>query len=538
MSNVGELFKLQLDDKVRWFKRRDLKTAIKFAVKYLLVLPVVTLMLIAAFLYFTRVGLAFNADMLAVLLGITQIISFFLALFNIIGHMYLSKDNELLFGLPVRAVEIFAAKILLLLVLELESNLIYTLPLLISFGVVGGAGLVYWFLLPVFLILLPLLPFAAAALLSVPVMLTKSFLKKHARIGVAAVCLFIAAAFARYMLLIAKIAGVFDRIGKQFQIMVYVNEFVEKAARYTYVFRLMATALTGGPLWYLKLLILVAALGVMLALALLTVKPFFFKLAVKSRETAVKRIKKRRPAPASGAFVALLKREFYLVFRSGQTVFSYFIFTVLMPFMVLVYDRMLATVALGGSGPFLLSASHLLVACVLAMLSNLYGAVSVSMEGSKFYLAKTCPVPYRRQAAAKIAFNGMLTLAAVIVTAVLTGIFTPIAFWRLLLCTLIVVFAAAGQLIFGFMLDLRRPLLDWFDSGEISKLSRATALSLLTGMLLSLVIFVIVFLFAVFAPHLEAVAYLTALAFALVFALTAALLFYKKVDGYYQRAVV
>ena len=126
MSQILELFKLQLDNKFTIFKQKDFKSFLKNVFKYLLLISGIVLLLYFIlqsifFLLFIEV----NAELMTLVLLITQGISFVFAIASIISTLYLNKDNELFMVMPVTFNQLFVSKIMMLYVTELIFNILY-----------------------------------------------------------------------------------------------------------------------------------------------------------------------------------------------------------------------------------------------------------------------------------------------------------------------------------------------------------------------------------------------------------------------------
>ena len=161
-----------------------------------------------------------------------------------------------------------------------------------------------------------------------------------------------------------------------------------------------------------------------------------------------------------------------------------------MPFVVVVYDNLLLGMAVNQTGVQMINGAHILIVAVFATLSNLYSASAISREGVNFYLMKSSPVSYYKQTLAKLTFNAVFSAGAIILTGIATAFYLDITV--VIFTTLICLFLSLGHMFYSFDKDLKHPTLDWYDSGDISKINKNTTSSIVSGLLLAVLAGVII----------------------------------------------
>lgn len=497
MQTILNLFRLQIDEKVDLFKSKTLKKISFSLLKYLLTLSIATAVLTLLFFWFSLLGLSINSYFFAVLILISTAISFALGLGTIFKTLYHNKDNDLLMSLPCSHNQVFISKLMVLYVYELIANTLYTLPIFIAYGIIAQVAIPsFYIFMPLFLLILPLLPLSIAAVVSVPLMGILNFLKKNNPLMIISTIVFSAVLFGLYMMLIMSIASSLNFSGQQSSILIHVNDFIQNLATFSWIFEVIGDSILFGAGWYWKLPIFLGLLAALSALSIIIVKYFYFKLAMKNSETSIKTVAKPKKDKCDPPFVSLFKTEMRSIFRSSGNMFSYFLFTILMPFIVFAYDKLLLSVTVNQTGMAMISASHVLVLSILAMLSNLVSSSAVSREGGNFYLTKITPTSFKTQAYAKIAFNCIFTVGALLITSIVTLLFTNLNVTHVFFSTFAVIIAAIGHIFLSYIIDLRKPTLDWYDSSEIEKISKNTKISMLIGLILSVVMFSIAMAFA------------------------------------------
>ena len=216
MHTLFKLLRLQIDNKTDILKTNSLKKMTISVFKRLILLIALVLGIGYLTIGLTGLGFKMNAEFLAIVLLALQVVSLIFGIGSIITNLYLSKDNEILMGLPTTPNQLFMSKILMIYFHELSITSTLAIPLFLSFGVISGFGLPFFLCIPIYVIILPLLPISLAAFLSIPVMIILKFLKKHMYLSVALLLVAVATILTIYITLLGKIAGGFDMSVSEF----------------------------------------------------------------------------------------------------------------------------------------------------------------------------------------------------------------------------------------------------------------------------------------------------------------------------------
>ncbi len=504
MGVFVDLLKLQLCEKFDLFRRNNPRARFAAAGKYVLLVAAVTLTLYLLLMRIVGVGLAVNVRLLAVVLLFTQAVSLLFAVGNIIAGLYLSRDNEILLALPVSPNQIFFSKLTVVYIQELVISAAYSLPLFFVLGVYGGFSTAFYLMIIPALLLLPALPVAAAMLLSVPVMAVVKFLRGRAALSAVIILAGVAGALMLYSSLLSVITQNFQLVERQIQTMLRINDWVSGFGGGIWLLHGFAQAMVQPNLaWHFGVYAAVAAALSLAGMA--AVRPLFLKIAMGLTENSTKAGSGRRGYKSDSAFVSLIKKEFFTLMRSPGYIFQYFLFTLLMPFIVISYDKLMLSIAVSTAGNVMIAGSHILILSILAMLSNVVSASTISREGANFYLVKTAPVDYYTQTFAKAAFNAAFTLAALTVTGIVSISYLALS-WDIVnktevilglaSGTLSVMLAALGHMLWSMDLDLKKPSLDWYDHSELSGMGGNTAKSIIWGLVLSVAMGTLVIMLA------------------------------------------
>ena len=515
MRSTLNLLRLQIDNHTDLLKTASPRKMGVAAIKIILALVAITAALAYAFTHIFILGFAINAELIALVLLVVQALTLVFAVAHIISTLYLSRDNELLICLPVTANEFFVSKVLLVYFKELTFDALLCIPLFICLGIFGGLGASFYLAVPLYILLLPVLPIIIASFISIPVMRIMSFLKRHATLAIVVLLALVASILFAYISLIASIAGSFNIAQQQLQLVASVNEAVRTIGSHIIIYYQLAQAMFSFAAWYyIPLFIVLCAL--LSVLTVMIIRPFYFKLAMPQLENRISgRGRAKSRFSYSSPFVSLIKKEMLCIFRSPSEVFQYFLFTLLMPFIVFSYDRLLMTISVNQAGVNMIAGSHAMIVAILAMLSNISSASAISRDGATFHTSKIVPVSYFTQIFAKLTFNAIFTLGAVLLTAVISSFSYPV--WQIVLGSVAVSFAAVGHIALCLEMDIRHPSASMQGDEESSTTSKSTPRALISGLFLGFAMGL--FLILMSSASNAVIPYVLLIAFSLIFAL-------------------
>lgn len=496
MKKILQLLKLQIDNTTDLFKTATPKTMLSSLFKVVFVLFAAIFVTSFAMGKIFVIGFKINTELLSLLLMVTQLISLAFAIGSVIKTLYLCRDNEMFVWLPVTPNQLFISKLLFIYLTELAINAMISIPLFVSLERLSyqGLGLSFYLSIPIMLVLMPVLPIILAAFLSIPLMWIIGFFKKHTALSVITIFSLIALCLWGYVSLIGMTAQSFDIANNQFETVNKVDALVLRVGSDLPIFYQMAQAMMDFSHWYFFVLfVLVFAIACLVTFVI--TRRVFFKLAMKNLEKTVKKGKREKKMRKSSHFTSLLLKEIRCVFRSTSDVFEYFLFTILMPFIVFSYDKLLMTITVNQAGNNMIAGAHVMVVAILAMLSNISSASAISRDGGNFYASKIIPVNYFTQIFAKFAFNALFTVGAIVVTAIISLIFLPFyPAWQIFFSSVAIAMAAIGHIAFCIDMDIKNPTVNLQGNESSSTVSKTTPKALASGLIIGFIIGIIVIL--------------------------------------------
>ena len=493
MAMILDLLRLQIDNKTDLFKMATPKKMLLSALKALLAM-IIGIVGVAVLLFRVfSLGIHINAEMLAIVLLVIQGVSICFAVGHIINTLYLCHDNEMLICLPITPNQLFISKIMLIYCKELGVNAIISLPLILSLGFFGGLGASFYLSIPLLLLVMPFFSIAVAALLSLPVMAVIRFLKPRPLLSIASILVLVSACLFGYLSLIGSFAESFNIVSKQLETVRQINATVLAFGCRIPIYFQCASAMLSFGKWYFFALYLAISAAVF-TVTIFFIRPFFFKIARTSLENTTKANQRPGHFRKSTPFLSLIDREIRCAFRSPTDIFEYFLFTLLMPFIVYSYDKLLMTITVNQAGVNMIAGSHVMIVAILAMLSNIVSASAISREGSNFHTTKTIPVTFYEQIFAKLTFNAIFTVGALLLTMIVSFFIYPA--WQVILGTVSITFAAIGHIAWSIDMDIKNPTINLQGNEEASNASKSTPKSLLIGLVIGFLMGLLVIMYS------------------------------------------
>lgn len=491
MHTLFSLLKFQIDNKTDLLKASSPKVMVKAILRALLILVAAVFVVSFALNKVLVLGFQINAELIGIVLLVTQAVSLIFATANVINTLYLNKDNELLICLPITPNQLFISKLLVIYLRELAVNAMICVPLFFTLGGFSSAGWSYYLSIPILLLLLPIFPIVIAAFISMPIMAIIRFLQKHTVISIVVIFSLIAGVLWLYLTFIGNIASEFNIASEQFETVRKINIAILDIGKYVLLyFQLASAMLSFGQWYYFAIYLLVCA--IVSAAAIMFTRRRFFKLAMVSLENTIKGKRKIKKFKKENIFVSLFKKEFFCVFRSFSEVFEYFLFTLLMPFIVFSYDKLLMTITVNQAGINMIAGAHVMVVAIMAMLSNISSASAISRDGGNFHTSKTIPVDFFTQMFVKFAFNAVFTVSAIALTAVVSIFIYPA--WQVVLGSIAVAMAAVGHIAYSISCDIKNPTINAVGDAESSTVSKSTSKCLIVGLVIGFILGMIVIL--------------------------------------------
>ena len=410
-------------------------------------------------LYFTITGL------LSLFLGV------FASVFNSYQALYLSKDNDLLFSMPIPAGTILASRLVTVYLLGFIYSAIVIVPAVIvyflnaPFSVAALIGCIV--LVAVISVLVAVLCCALGWLVAK----ISLRLKNKSYITVILSLLFFGVYYFFYFKSSALIRELIANAS------VY-GEKIRSAAYPLYLFGRIGEGSVPA------MLIFAAAAGALFALTLWALSRGFIKMATSTGSAG--KIKARKAgAREKSAFGTLVAREFSRFLSSPNYMLNCGLGTLLIPaagVALLIKGKALLPLleANFGGMPGAVSVLFGAALCLLATMNELV-APSVSLEGKNLWIVKSLPVSPWLVLRAKLLPQLLLTLLPMAVCFVCGALALPDAPIVIALACLNAAAAVVLLDLFGMFMGLKMPTLDWTNEVVPIKQNMGVTIALFAG---------------------------------------------------------
>ncbi len=406
-----------------------------------------------------------------------SLIVFLFGIFYVMSTFYFSLDIEKLLPLPLKPSTILGAKFTVVVIYEYLTEIVLVLPIMITFGVMSKAGIVYYLYSLIIFLTLPVVPLVIASFISMIIMRFTPFAKnKDVFNTVAGVMgLFIAIGLNLF----------FQRMGANNQnpehmmqlLMQGDNSLINTMSNIIPSAKLAVNALVfssstkGLVNMLLFLVVTIASLAILLILG----EALYFKGVIGITQSSSKRKKLsaeefEENTAQSSVLKSYVLKELRILFRTPayfmNCVLMNFLFPVILMIPVFSQPEMLNSI---GTVKAALNAESLpgyIIAIAFGVMmfisvANPTACTAISREGQNIFVCKYLPISYKKQIIAKAVSAILLNfigMALIIITAMVILI-PPV--YLLLQVVVIAVLINIFDAFLGILVDLSFPKLQW-----------------------------------------------------------------------------
>ena len=444
-----------------------------------------------------------NQEALTLTTGIlaAQFLMLILGVILVISVFYFSNDLPVLIPLPLRPWEVLASKFAVILSNEYLGLLVFIVPLFVAYGVRADVSMISYTLSAIIVFLtLPVIPVAIASILAVTLMRVVGFTKRKDTVTIIGGFLLVALIIGIQFYMQTKLPARGDEQEFMMQLLSQANSLVSVTGRQfppsIWATWAVSEAGTSRGLLSLGLFLGVSALAFSLFLAL--GNRFFyhgvqsgFEAPTAKRDTLAKKSGKLQFSERT-PLLSLAVTEMKLFSRTPVFVLNGFVGFLMFPIMFVVLLVMGNDPQMAGlwdslvTMPEFHSIGALLVGAYFFMLTAFSGIPfsPFSREGKvNIWFLRSQPVSGRTAAKGKaLAAEIMIVAGAIPGLAVLQYIARlPIA--SLIIGVSLGIASSYALCIWGVLLDMARPMLDWTDQQKAIKSNLNTVIGVFIGMI-------------------------------------------------------
>ena len=484
-------------------KRSRLAAYIAIGIALLILGAFIAVSLAFAAPHFLSAGIL--AELLTSIYSAVFIMMFIFGTVGIMSYVYYEKDSEFLLSLPVKTEIIFMAKLSVVYVQEALLSFVFSVPGSIAIGIATGQGFVFYPLVLLAAILVPVFSLLFSSIATIPIMAISSLFKNKGLLGTILALLFFAGFMVVYIIAINGVqssASSGDEIDID-AIVLSSKDALIAASLVFYPFLAFSRAATGNlgltdSLVTSSLIDLAIFFGAFLLLAVLVMLlgKGLYKRGVLSYSTGRASTKvEKRNYESSGVLKALMKKEWKSVYRNQHFAFQCMAGYVISPIFAIVYPFVFSQ----GEDHLGITEMSLMICMLINIMSvalNVFASTAISREGKSFVFSKTIPIPYETQLRAKRNVGLILSSISIVISLVCFGVISFVLYGQIDLLTLILS-AIFLMLLTVFTInrdilhDLKKPNLTWTNPREITKNNFAIVPLMLLGMLFGIIGFIL-----------------------------------------------
>ena len=516
LTQYATLLKTLLMNTFRSMVNRDKKVEKVRGIKKLGTVGVVLLALfgiISVLAYLITMGIeltvaAINSGVVEELqygfIALAQLSVMFFGIASLMSNLYFSKDNSLLNSLPFENAVAFGAKFSLTYLGELLFSAVIYLPLATTSGVVlisNGYDVNWTFFLVeiVNFLLIPALPLLIASVITQPVMLIVSSLKKKTLGSSIVSALGYLAFFAIYFPVVLGTSSIGESgVMDNNAVAIFVN--LKKVTIFNYP---LVKAMFGENS-AVNIIIYLAGVCIALAIAIIISVYFYKKAITRGAEGEYKTAKTTKTS--NNESKSIIKSYLFKDWKTLLHTPQLFVSAVLMSLMPIVVVFFMNTAFSSDMSLeeemnpqfFMVALATYMVSLMMAV-GNPFSFIGFSLEGKNLYMIKSLPISIKDIVKAKFIFASAVTIVATIVLAIgyplASGIKNAVAIIGLPLQALI---SGLSFSAIGLYSDLRKPNLSWTSVNEITRNNMKVAKPMFLYVGLSFVYMIIGIMLAVF----------------------------------------
>ncbi len=395
--------------------------------------------------------------------------------------LFSSSDYDTLMALPVKTSYIIASRIAILYILNIFFVLVIMLPSTIIYGIMSSAGAGYYIYSMIGIVVLPIVPMIAASVFGVLFgMISARFRHKNIVNIILVILLFIGLMYFYFNM------GASERI-------IEIGTALESLVRNIYPLAGMyMDATTKGDIAALLLFFAISAVAFILFAII--VGKLFVKMHTLLTAVSTKRNYKIKEQKVRSQVGAILTKELKRLFSSvnyimNSTVGLLMLVIGLIAICIVPSEQLNTILSMTEEDNTMIYIIIMAICLCVSMVTTT--ACSISLEGKNLWVIKSLPIAAKTFFRGKILFNILLAAPFIVIAAILSTIVFKPGIMEIILLVITPSTFICFTSVLGLKLNLRFPLLDWTNEAVVVKQSVAVMITLFSGMIISIVSFVL-----------------------------------------------
>lgn len=434
-------------------------------------------------------------EILTFVYGLVIIAGVIGAMGQITHGLFENDDLKIYISLPVSPNTIVLAKIIAVYLKQIVTSAVVLVPFAVMIGLAGQNTAVFYVIMAVSCLFVPVVSVALATLLALPFYVVKRFVRSRFTVNFIVTTALLALLFWGYSFILGLLEQILAAGELKYIFTAETVEVISSVAQWLVPATNFATLCFGGNL-VLNIVIILCFIMFSGIVALLVIR-WLYVYITNNRLT---RSNSNRTLKASlkkhSVFTALVKKEFNEVYRSYNYSYQYFSVAILMPLMVVLCTNIasgLLTELLFVNVNFELC---IFVVAIFGVLTNTFCATNISRDGQLFMSIKAMPVKPQTVIYAKVVFCMIVSFVSVLLAATALYVFKFVTLGQAFITLGAGTCLAFAQICFATKLDFKNPQFSSDDDVEIKESNSTISSILFVGLLLAVAMGLLIVFFA------------------------------------------
>lgn len=395
--------------------------------------------------------------------------------------------KEVFLRLPVKSSTVFLSKLAALLL----WNFICALPMIVV------VNLIFYFVLPMpwtfwlqtalVALLLPLISFVIAAILLVPFIYIMDAISKRYLAVFLSLCAILMGAFLLYAEFLKVVQNMFLKGSIKFLFNAEFIGFLSGLQHVSYPANLLSSLALGENV----LLNALICFGIVIVggIVVYFITNSLYRMTLYKNKAPMPLPKHRPKSREHSPFLALLQKEFILVYREPRYVFSFFAMAMAMPVMIYSCFTLFETLIQYAVGIKVSFSLALMISLIFCLLTNTFCATNISRDGLATLKNKVLPVSAKRLLLAKVVFCATVSVASMLISALVLVLFCNFPILEALLLFALGSVFAFSHILIATRMDLNHAVVSNHESVVNERVANHTmSKTVVVGLLFALVI--------------------------------------------------
>lgn len=378
------------------------------------------------------------------------------------------KEDDILIYQPINTGVVFIYKLLKVYLSQVISTILITLPIVIAIDSLSATtgGFLYYILISMIVILLPLVSCAFATLLSIPYMAIAKRIESQFIVKLIIYVLIVGAAFYLYGTFLEILSNLIRSGNIKYVFDLKTINTIHDVSEYLYPSKFFAEILLNQNI-LINVIAIVAISTVAVIVSYFIVKKMYLHVIQEQLEGSSKVYSKKTSTKNHSQMFALIKKEFVVVLRTPTYAFQYFAMAISLPLMVYVcaflLESMLETLTI-------INCNYALAIFVVAMfsiLTNTFCTTNISRDGKMFGLLKAQPITIKQIVNAKVIFCALVSLFSVFISSFVLLVTGFLSFTYFLITFIVGFIFSLVQIAYATRKDMKNPCFPNNDKEEV-----------------------------------------------------------------------